>query len=277
MDVKNQKIDLLLEIPREAMRNKNIIASLARNDFRTKYAGSVFGIFWAFVQPMITVFLYWFVFEVGFRASSDKLVPFVLWLIAGLVPWFFFTDSMTGGTQALLEYDYLVKKVVFNINILPLVKIISSVFVHLFFICFSVLLFSLYGVFPGIFILQIFYYSFCTFFLALGMVYMTSAVAVFFRDIAQVVNILLQIGTWLTPIMWDFNDIGNSLPGWLQALFKLNPMFYIVQGYRDSLVYHIWFWQRSGLGVYFWVFVVLMLRCGNSVFHRLKDSFADVL
>ena len=276
-NTKIRKIDLLLEIPKEAIRNKNIIAELAKNDFRTKYAGSIFGIFWAFVQPVITILLYWFVFEVGFRASTDKPVPFVLWLIAGLVPWFFFTDSMTGGTNALLEYEYLVKKVVFNINILPLVKILSAVFVHLFFICFAILLFSIYRYFPGIYVLQLVYYTFCTFVLALGIVYVTSAVAVFFRDISQVVNILLQIGTWLTPIMWDFNDMGGSLPRWLQILFKLNPMFYIVQGYRDSLVYHTWFWHRGSMTAYFWIFVIVMLVCGNSVFQKLKESFADIL
>ena len=113
--------------------------------------------------------------------------------------------------------------------------------------------------------------------LALGMVYMTSAVAAFFRDISQVVNILLQIGTWLTPIMWDFSDMGARLPGWLQTIFKLNPMFYIIQGYRDSLVYHIWFWQRWELTIYFWVFTLVMLACGNGFFHKLEELFADVL
>lgn len=88
-----------------------MIYKLAKNDFKTKYAGSYLGIIWAFIQPVITVLVYWFVFEVGFRGGSDSLpVPFVLYLVAGIIPWFFFQDGLTGGTNSLLEYSYLVKK-----------------------------------------------------------------------------------------------------------------------------------------------------------------------
>ena len=261
---------------RELFGARTLIANLARNDFKTKYAGSVFGIFWAFVQPMITVLLYWFVFEKGFRPQTNLLpVPFVLWLIAGLVPWFFFSDSLTGGTTALTGYVYLVKKVVFRIEILPVVKVISAGYVHLFFVGFAVLLFILYGFFPGLFLLEVVYYSVCTFVLALGISYATAAVACFFRDLTQIVNILLQIGTWLTPIMWDFNTM--DLPGWLKLIFRLNPMFYIVQGYRDALVYHVWFWQRGTMTVYFWCFAIGMWVVGTGMFRRLRVHFADVL
>ena len=102
-----------------------MIYKLAKNDFRTKYAGSYLGIIWAFIQPVVTVLVYWFVFEVGFRAGENTLpVPFVLYLIAGIVPWFFFQDGLIGGTNSMLEYSYLVKKVVFQISVLPVVKII---------------------------------------------------------------------------------------------------------------------------------------------------------
>ena len=106
-----------------------MIYKLAKNDFKTKYAGSYLGIIWAFIQPVITVLVYWFVFEVGFRGGSDSLpVPFVLYLVAGIIPWFFFQDGLTGGTNSLLEYSYLVKKVVFNISVLPVVKVFYRVY-----------------------------------------------------------------------------------------------------------------------------------------------------
>ena len=95
-----------------------MIYKLAKNDFKTKYAGSYLGIIWAFIQPVITVLVYWFVFEVGFRGGSDSLpVPFVLYLVAGIIPWFFFQDGLTGGTNSLLEYSYLVKKVMYSISV----------------------------------------------------------------------------------------------------------------------------------------------------------------
>ncbi len=100
--------------------------SLAKNDFKTKYAGSYLGITWAFVQPIITVLVYWFVFQVGLRSGNIGNFPFVLWLVAGLVPWFFFQDTLNGGTNAHIESSYLVKKVVFKISVLPIVKAVSA-------------------------------------------------------------------------------------------------------------------------------------------------------
>ena len=113
-------------LPAELYKNRRLVFKLAKNDFKTKYAGSYLGIVWAFVQPIVTILVYWFVFSVGFRSGTGDLgVPFVLYLVAGIVPWFFFQDALIGGTNSLLEYNYLVKKVVFNISVLPVVKIIS--------------------------------------------------------------------------------------------------------------------------------------------------------
>lgn len=83
---------------------------LSVNDFKTKYAGSYLGVIWAFVQPVVTVLIYWFVFEVGFRSGSVHSVPFILWLVAGIVPWFFFAEAWGSATNCLMEYSYLVKK-----------------------------------------------------------------------------------------------------------------------------------------------------------------------
>ena len=130
-------------------KNRRLVAKLAKNDFKTRYAGSYLGIVWAFIQPVITILVYWFVFSVGFRSGTGNLgVPFVLYLVAGIVPWFFFQDALIGGTNSLLEYNYLVKKVVFNISVLPVVKIISAMFVHAFFVLFTIILYAAYGKFP---------------------------------------------------------------------------------------------------------------------------------
>ena len=158
-----------MSLPKELYQNRKLIWSLAKNDFKTKYAGSYLGIVWAFIQPVVTVLVYWFVFGVV-RQGSPKAVPFVLWLIAGLVPWFFFQEALTQSTNALIEYSYLVKKVVFKIDILPMVKIIASLFVHLFFVAFTVFLFCCYGYFPDLYDLQLVYYSFCVFMLVLAMI-----------------------------------------------------------------------------------------------------------
>ena len=198
-----------------------------------------------------------------------------LFLVSGIVPWFFFQDALNGGTNALMEYNYLVKKVVFKISVLPIVKMISALFVHAFFVVFSLVLCSLYGYTPSLETLQILYYSFCTFMLTLGLVYATSAIVVFFRDLTQIISIFLQVGVWLTPIMWDVNMLSNY--PWLIKLFKLNPMYYIVTGYRDSMLGHVWFWNHWGWTVYFWIVTVVLFALGSWIFKRLKPHFADVL
>ena len=150
-------MNTIFSLPMDIYKNRRLVAKLAKNDFKTRYAGSYLGIVWAFIQPVITILVYWFVFSVGFRSGTGDLgVPFVLYLVAGIVPWFFFQDALNGGTNALMEYNYLVKKVVFKISVLPIVKMISALFVHAFFVVFSLVLCSLYGYTPSLATLQIF-------------------------------------------------------------------------------------------------------------------------
>ena len=265
----------LLSLPRELIAGRKLIFQLSGNDFKKKYAGSYLGIVWAFVQPVVTIMVYWFVFGLALRNPTPRPVPFVLWLIAGLVPWFFFQDGLVNGTNALLEYNYLVKKVVFRIDILPMVKVVSAIFVHLFFVLVTLILYTAMGYFPTIYTLQVIYYTFCVFVLVLGLSYMTSSVVVFFRDLTQVINIALQVGVWMTPIMWSLDDVG--IGGILAKILKLNPMFYIVQGYRDAFVNKVWFWERPWLSLYFWIVTLVFWLIGTRLFKKLKVHFADVL
>lgn len=264
-------------LPGEIYKNRKLVFSLAKNDFKTKYAGSYFGTVWAFVQPIVTICVYWFVFGLALRNGSDKGVPFVLWLIAGLVPWFFIQEGLTGGTNALLEYNYLVKKVVFNISVLPVVKIISAMFVHAFFVLFTIILYAAYGKLPDLYYLQIIYYSGCVFLLVLGLSYATSAIVIFFRDLTQIINIVLQVGVWLTPIMWIVENTPLQGHPIIMKILKLNPMYYIVSGYRDTFLMKTWFWEHAGWTIYFWVFTILCFVFGGWVFKRLRIHFADVL
>lgn len=270
--------DKIVILPVELYQNRQLIWKLSKNDFKTRYAGSYLGIVWAFVQPVITVLLYWFVFTVALPARAvavkgDIQVPYILWLIAGIVPWFFFSEAWSNGTGALLEYNYLVKKVVFKISILPIIKIISALFVHVFFLAFTLILFSCYGYFPDLYTLQVFYYSACMFIFVLGLCYITCSIIIFFRDLGQIISILLQVGIWGTPILWNI----TTLPPKLRIVFKLNPMNYIVEGYRESLIDKVWFWENFYSTAYFWILTMCVFAFGAIIFKRLKIHFADVL
>ena len=257
----------------DIMGNRGLLLDLAKNDFKTKYAGSYLGIVWAFVQPIVTILVYWFVFQVGFRSGVIDGAPFVLWLTAGLVPWFFFNEALNSATGSLLDYSYLVKKVVFNVGIIPPMRIVSALFVHVFFCGFMLVMFMLNGMYPCLEWLQLPYYSLCLVLLILGITYLTSALVVFFRDLAQIIMVVLQVGMWMTPIMWN----RDMLSGGLQLIFKLNPLYYIVQGYRDSVIYHRWFWESEFETIFFWLFTLTCICIGNRVFNKLKVHFADVI
>lgn len=180
-------------------KNRTLIWRLTKNDFKKRYAGSYLGMVWAMIQPIITVVVYWFVFEKGLSAGAVKAregvdIPYVLWLTSGLVPWFYFSEALSNGTNALLEYNYLVKKVVFDIDILPIVKVLSAIFIHIFFVCFMLVLNMCYGRFPDLYTLQILYYSLCMVLMVLAVCYLTSALVVFFLDLSQIVAIFLPGG-----------------------------------------------------------------------------------
>ena len=269
----SEKTKQKTNLVKDVYENRHLVWKLAKNDFKTRYAGSYLGIFWAFVQPIVTVLVYWFVFAVGLRPAVPENPPFILYLLAGIVPWFFFSDALNSGTNALIEYSYLVKKVVFKISVLPIIKLISALFVHGFFVLFTVVLFTCYGYTPDLYTLQIFYYTLCMFLLVLGMVYATSAVVIFFRDLSQIINIVLQVGIWLTPIMWKLEGISERL----QWIFKLNPLYYVVNGYRDAFYQKQWFFEHPLNTLYFFGFTIAMYLIGSNIFGRLKVHFADVL
>ena len=272
--------DKLTVLPVELYDNRRLIWKLAKNDFKKRYAGSYLGFIWAMVQPVVTVVMYWFVFDNFFGQKAQMLstgisMPYVLYLTAGLVPWFYFTEALTNGTTALLEYNYLVKKVVFKISILPIIKIIAATFIHLFFALVLLVVAILYGCYPTIYTIQILYYSFCLFVLVLGLSYTTCAVVVFFRDLTQIINIVLQVGMWATPILWNITMISDNPT--LTTIIKLNPLVYVVNGYRSAICEKEWFFADFYSTMYFWIFTVVIFGIGALIFKRLKTHFADVL
>lgn len=250
-----------------------MLFSLAKNDFKAKYAGSAFGALWAFVGPIITIFIYWFVFQVAFQSAPVGNVPYVLWLVSGIVPWFFISEGWGASTGALVDYSYLVKKVVFPVEMLPAIRIISAFFVHLFFIALTFVIAFIYGYGFNLAIIQVIYYAVCAFVLVYALGTLTSVLCAFTKDISNIVGIFVQFGFWLTPIFWDISQIPENIV----FIFKLNPVYYIVEGYRDTFVYGRWFFEKPMLTLYFWVFTIIVLVLGKVLFKRLRPHLADLL
>jgi len=254
-------------------RKKQLILTMAKREVKMQYAGSLLGVAWTFIHPMVLIFVFWFVFSVGFKAKPMNDVPFAAWLTAGMMPWFLFSDIMMSSVGVVVAHTNLIKKTLFPSQILPLVKILSNLVTHaVFFLLLLCLLWAQHIDFT-IYYVQFLYYSLCLCLFSLGMSWIASALNVFVRDVAHMIGVIIQVGFWVTPIFWDI----HIMPLKIQMILKLNPMYYIVQGYRDSFIYQVGFWQHPYQTLYFWMICGVTLFSGAYVFQRLKSQFADVL
>ena len=163
-------------------------------------------------------------------------------------------------------------RVDFRLSILPIVKILSALVPHFFFILLAVLVSWINGFNPSVYTLQLIYYLFAMIALLVGLGWLSSSTSLFVNDITKVVAILVQFGFWLTPIFWNM----KMIPQQYQWVVKLNPVCYIVTGYRDSLVYHVPFWDRPLESIYFWIVTFVVLYFGITVFGKLRPHFAEV-
>lgn len=250
-----------------------LLLQLSVDDFRNRYAGSLMGVTWAFIQPFMTILIYWFVFQVGFHSQPVADYPFILWLVSGIVPWFFISESIIGTTSVLAEYSYLVKKILFPIDMLPLIRIVSCLVVQLFLIFFAILFFTFFGYWPDIYYLQLPYYILYMALIMTGIGYCVAALYPFFKDLLQIINIVMQIVFWMTPIVWDLGVMSETI----QKFLSLNPFFYIIEGYRNIFVNKEFFWMDWEKGIYYWAIAAAFFIVGKKIFRKMKVHFADVL
>lgn len=257
----------------DIIRNSRLLWELTKKDFQEKYLGSYLGFLWAFIQPTITIFIFWFVFQIGFKSMPVENYPFILWLVCGMFPWFFVSESILNATTSIIDNSYLVKKIVFRVSLLPIIKIMSAFIIHMFFIIVLLLMFAFYGYAPNLYSIQVIYYFFAAFCLVLGISWITATLTIFLKDIGQFVAMIIQFGFWMTPIFWSLKIVPEEY-WWI---LKLNPFYYIINGYRDSFIYDRWFWEDLNLTMYYWGITIFVLICGGVLFKKLRPHFADVL
>lgn len=250
-----------------------MIGMLALRMIKLRYVGTVGAFVWTILNPLLLMLVYWFIFSIGFKAQPVGNVPFLAVFLCGFIPWLLFSETLMLNVQAVTSHAYLVRKMVFPTEILPAVCIVSTLIIHFVFIAFLCVVLGLCHIPLNWFALQFFYYLAALCLLCLGIGWLVAALNVFSRDVAQFVAVLLNIWFWLTPIVWNL----EILPSRYVRLIKLNPMYYIVQGYKDSFIYSTPFWKAPQLSLYFWWLSFLLLAAGGMLFKKLKREFADVL
>ena len=253
-----------------------LIWPLTKNDFQSRYASSQLGIFWAFFRPVLMAAVYIFVFTVIARPGPvGDQYPYALWMLPGLLVWFVFSDSLSAGTNTLTEYSYLVKNIRFSISILPDVKVAANFIAHTIFVTMIMLLYLIWGLPIKIFMLQLPYYYFATFCFTLALTRIISAIQPFFKDLSIAMELILMVGIWLCPIMWDIGLLSDN-PA-LMTIVKANPMYYLVSGYRESFMGELWVWNHPVQTVGFWILTLVLDLGGRKLFRRLSPHFADVM
>lgn len=250
------------------------ILAMTIRDIQSRYIGTVGGIFWSVISPLAFMLVYWFVFSVGLRVRLAEGVPFIIVFMCGLIPWMMFSEILTTSMNSINANAHLIKKTVFPAEILPVVSMVTSWFTHGIMIVLLLILMVFNKIPLAIGNLGFLYYFVAMSVFTLGLAWLISALNVFFKDVGQFLNVLINLWFWLTPIAWPL----NTLPEKYQFLIKLNPMCYVIQGYKQSFIYHELPLVHFGLlDVYFWIVAGLVFLLGGYVFKRVKAEFAEAL
>ena len=259
---------------RNLVSRRALVAQLVRRDFRQRYVGSAAGWLWGAIHPLVLLLSYTFVFQVCLKS---KLPPgevtnnYTMYLFCGFLPWLLFQDTVVRSAGSLIENANLITRTVFPAEVVPVSIFLSSLIHHLIALGLVVAATAivLKSVSPMILLLPV--YMLFTGLLAVGVGWIASSLHVYLRDTAQVLNVLMTLWFWFTPIMITEQQI----PRQFHALVALNPMSQIVRAYRDRLLSARWpSWQEmTALAAY----SAAVFVAGGLFFRHLKRGFADVL
>ena len=264
-----------INIIKEHIQYKHQILKLAKADLAKTYRGAALGWSWAIIKPTVTIFVYWFAFAIGLRMSKNVGdFPFFLWLIAGVVPWFYMSDMITGGADAIRRYSYLVTKMKFPISTIPTFVNISKFIVHIILLLITIGIFMLFGFKPDIYLLQLPFYMFIMFLFFNLWGLFASLLAAISKDFLNLVKAFVTAVFWLSGIIWDADTV--TIP-WLKRFLNLNPVTFIVNGYRNCLINKIWFWEQPKRIGYVVIFTTIMLVSALWAYRKLRKEIPDVL
>jgi teichoic acid transport system permease protein len=265
----------LLDIVAEHKEYKRQIFQLAAVDLIKTYRGSALGWLWAVIKPSVTIFVYWFAFAIGLRAGKSVAgYPFFLWLVAGIVPWFYMSEMLTQSSSNFKRYSYLVTKIRFPVSTISTFVSISKLYVHIALVALVVVIFVLAGYPIDVYYLQIPIYMALMFAFFTAWSMFASLLSAISKDFANIVNSFVTALFWLSGVMWDINKISTP---WLRELLMFNPVTFLATGYRNVFIYKQWFFQDQ-----FALFAFLSVLAGMCLlalytFHRLRHDVADVL
>lgn len=253
----------------EIYNYREMIISLVQRDLKGRYKNSVLGFLWSYLNPLLQLAVYTFVFSIVLRNNIEK---FYLFLFVALVPWMFFSAAINTGAGCVVYQADMVKKIYFPREVLPIVNVTSG-FVNMllsFIVVFAVLLISGFGINVRV-LIYLPFVMVTEYFLAMGMVFLVSSVTVYLRDVEYMLSIITLAWQFLTPVMYSV----DMVPERYLTLYRLNPMTPVIEAYRKILYYKTAPDLRLLLqsAVYAALFMVL----GVAVFEKLQKRFVEEL
>jgi ABC-2 type transport system permease protein len=257
----------MIQSLKEIWNYRDMIGSLVRRELRGKYEKSVLGFLWAFLGPLFQILIYSIVFTVVFHNSMPN---YTMFLMAGMLPWTFFSDSLAQGTSTIIGNSEMVKKIYFPREVLVISEVLAKmVNMLLSFIVMAVFLivtgvgFSVQlAILPLAILIELIF--------TMGLSLIVSALTVYLRDLEYVINVVLMAWIWGTPIMYSIEGIDNAM--YLKLLY-INPMTAIINNYQCIFYYHIW--PNTTSIVYPLIEGIIMLIIGDLIFIKCKKRFAE--
>jgi len=256
------------------------IYSISKYELLADMRDTRLGLFWNFAHPLIQVLTYWFAFGVVFNKKDVMVynvsVPYIFWMMGGMVIWFFISPCITNGCNAIFSKTNVITKMKFPVSVLPATVVLKELFNHF---CLMIILFIIYfifGVYPTIQWIELLYYCFSAVIFSISLSLTTSVLNMLIRDTRKMILAIMRLLLYLTPILWNLNSL-NSMPRWVGYIMKANPIYYLVQGYRDCFFYHkgILFYHNSM--ILFWLITFILFAFGSSMMYKFKHKFIDMI
>lgn len=260
---------------KENLNNLYRIYSISKYELLADMRDSKLGLFWNFANPTIQVLTYWFMFGLVFKKKNVGDIQYLPWMLGGMVVWFFISPCITNGCNAIFSKVNVITKMKFPVSVLPATVVLKELFNHACLMIVMTVIFAFYGIFPSWHWIQLIYYLACAIIFAVCLSLTTSVLNMLARDTRKLILACMRLLLYLTPVLWSIDQI-NKYP-LIKTIVKINPIYYIVQGYRDCFFYHkgIFFYWKSGL--VFWVITFILFAFGSYIMYKFKHKFIDLI
>ncbi len=261
----------------ELLQNKYRIYSISKYEILAELRDTNLGLFWKFFHPLIRVLTYWFAFGFIYNRKDVDGIPYIAWMLAGMIVWFFISPCITEGCSSIHKKHELITKMKFPVSILPMTMIFENLFDHGCIFLLNVLIQIICGNYPSIYWLEVIYYIVCAIIFMYSLALVTSVLNMLARDTKKFISSIMRLLFYVTPIFWCIDRLGRSSVPWVKEIILRNPMYYIVQGYRDAFFYHKGLLGYPTSMKWFWAITIILFCVGSTMMYKFRTRFIDSL